>query len=558
MVSSQARRRTALAVGAALALAVATVTPRARAGAEPDGGPRRGPSVDWQSSGDSFSSGEGVDYNEGPCAQAQNAYGRQAAQTMNSKGWTLRTNTFTACTGHLVEDMFNPRSDSEGKASLWQWGKDQGGPDRVDVLTMSFGGNDIGFADIITNCLVATASSFTGAIGAVAGNTLGDCAQPQDVLEQRIDALLDPPKRGECGGIRRTHTDGSYDCDLAIDIAANRRGSIIDFYYDVVTKHLTERGRLYIVGYPSLFAPTNQWPGWFKVNCMGVTTGDASKLIRLAEYFNNKLQEAVRRANQALGTERVVFVDRYAIYRDGLHELCGTNDDWLNGIKLNRGNPGEFHKEGSFHPNAAGHDATAQLLVQRIQETFRWQIELDENGVGLARFGTPVAPVISLVTGVLGPSTSDSGTVPMYRDSAGNYTDDPTGSIGAAYWDVASYRKVCWEPLCLFFGPGGGAEVFRGWQLGTDDVANPPDDRHGLRTTSGIGLGSTVEELRAAYPSLSFAAGEGGMVLYDLGWSDRRTGRVTGLAQQTGPVQVSPGARVVSMSAGHIVESGCC
>lgn len=293
----------------ALAVGVATAGVRVSPTAAQEGGPS---DISWQSAGDSYSSGEGVFGNEGACAQSSDAFGPTASERLRADGWNITGEAFTACTGHLVEDYFNARS-REGD-SLSAWGREQGGPDRTDVITMSFGGNDIGFADIISDCLLGKPDSWGEyLVGGVASSATG-CDESKDELNARADRLLDPTSA--CTGRRHTGAaralsvpvDG-FECDLALN---GRRGSIIDFYFDVVQDRLTDRGRLYVVGYPRLFADVDQWPLWSKLACQGVKRGDTEKLGRAAEHLNNKLQEAVRRANEALGAERVVFVDRFA------------------------------------------------------------------------------------------------------------------------------------------------------------------------------------------------------------------------------------------------------
>lgn len=315
--------------------------------------------VAWQSAGDSYSSGEGVFGNEGACAQSDRAYGPLTADRLRrDRDWELSSETFTACTGHLVEDYFNEREDSGNMTSLWGWGREQGGPERVDVVTLSFGGNDIGFADLIRDCLDLPGSWYDVVELAPSG-----CDPAEADIRRRADRLLDPTE--SCASFRRL--DQRWDCDLDI---GDRRGSIIDFYYDVVTERLTDRGQLYVVGYPRLFAPVDQWPNWVKTGCQGILRGDSEKLGRLADYLNTKLREAVDRANQALDTERIRFVDRLAHFADGNHELCGTGEDWLNGLSADRGEGLGLRLQTSFHPNAAGHAETADALVDVVDRTF--------------------------------------------------------------------------------------------------------------------------------------------------------------------------------------------
>ncbi len=100
--------------------------------------------------------------------------------------------------------------------------------------------------------------------------------------------------------------------------------------------------------------------------CAGILQGDAEHLGRIATYFDTSLRIAVGQANRELGEERIVYVSRLDLFRDGSHELCGTGGEWLNGISNNRDQTGSMRWEGSFHPNAKGHIGTADYLTQII------------------------------------------------------------------------------------------------------------------------------------------------------------------------------------------------
>ena len=270
--------------------------------------------ISWQSAGDSHASGTGIGDAQGACFQSHDAYGPAAARIVNGAGWRIGSETLTACQGHLMEDLFNPRSGSGG--SLWDWGRQQGGPERVDVLTLSFGADDVGFGQFVRGC-IRRAGSFLDFLGFVGR----ECREEE--LKGRIDALLDPPRRN-CAGTRVERGD-LYDCDLDL---GSRRGSIIDLFYDIVQQRLTEKGHLYVVGYPQLFAPPAEWPAHVQASCQEVPRRAAETLNRVAQHFDQKLREAVDRANQALG-DRVRFISLSDLYRSGGHELCGPGDDWL-------------------------------------------------------------------------------------------------------------------------------------------------------------------------------------------------------------------------------------
>jgi hypothetical protein len=128
-----------------------------------------------------------------------------------------------------------------------------------------------------------------------------------------------------------------------------------------------------------LFAPSGDWASWRKVSCYGIGRGDTDKLRRVSDHLNTKLREAVDRANQALGGERVLYVDRAASFSAGGHELCGPGDDWLNGVSVRRGGTSLRHLS-SFHPNAAGHRdtaiAVAQLVAEKLPDMITPPVEL--------------------------------------------------------------------------------------------------------------------------------------------------------------------------------------
>ena len=387
------------------ALLASVVTPAVRASAQTTGAVD---AITWQSAGDSFSSGTGTPGAAGPCQHSTDAYGPVAARIVRDSGWQISSETFTACHGHLVEDFFNRRQGPRN-GSLWDWGREQGGPERVDVLTMSFGGNDIGFAHVMRDCAQVPDSWLDVTLGATG------CDVSEDELKARIDALLDPPR--DCTGTRVEQTD-SYDCDLDI---GSRRGSIIDFYYDIAQDRLTERGHLYVIGYPQMFAPIDEWRWYQKAYCAAVSRGDTEKLASVALHLDYKLQEAVDRANEVLG-DRIKYLNLRRLYRAGQHELCGSNDDWLNGIVIDgisvelEGFPSvSVDSEASFHPNAGGHQHTADLLARRVLQ--------DLNN-------RPPPPTTTTTVATLVTAVPASATVPLPPPTT-TTTAPPTPPIGS-------------------------------------------------------------------------------------------------------------------------------
>lgn len=144
-------------------------------------------------------------------------------------------------------------------------------------------------------------------------------------------------------------------------------------------------------------------------------------------------------------------------------------------------------------PEASGSsdDSTVTVDVAAL-------IVLGENGIGVADFCDDPDVVIDAVNGVLGPPDADSDWVePM--------------SISACAGNEA--RRVTWGSLDLMFGDessiDGGRRHFFGFAYGDRDGfdVTPP----GLSTDDGIGVGTTVEFLRAAYPDVQLIEGEPGV-----------------------------------------------
>lgn len=140
---------------------------------------------------------------------------------------------------------------------------------------------------------------------------------------------------------------------------------------------------------------------------------------------------------------------------------------------------------------------------------------LARDGLGIATFGDNADATIAAVTAVLGESDNDSGWV------------DPL-SIGACAGQQA--RFVAWGSLYLYFSDesafGHGDPHFFGYSYGSEsDLEVIPE---GLATTEGIGLGTTVAFLRAAYHDVVVEAGEEGLFPSNFYVDDNLSGRLTG------------------------------
>jgi hypothetical protein len=142
-------------------------------------------------------------------------------------------------------------------------------------------------------------------------------------------------------------------------------------------------------------------------------------------------------------------------------------------------------------------------------------LPLNPDGLGLVTFGDDPDATIAAVTEVLGAPTEDTGWA------------DPL-SISAC--PGTQVRRVSWGALSLFFGDespiaSGTLHLFA-YAYGSADVLDA--EPAGLATDDGIGLGSTVAYLKAAYPGVVIEPGEEGIIEPSFVVDENLSGRLTG------------------------------
>ena len=278
----------------------------------------------WVSVGDSYSSGVGADpHGEGSCRRSPRAAGPAAAESLRRQGWPI-DDLHLACQGARARDA-SPSLADGSPGSQWRlYEQLQGTSARADIVVVSVGGNDLGYAPVVLACLpfAAVTEFFTGG-----------CPSEAELLS-RVDGFIDT-------------LDG--------------------LYREIVSKRLRQQGRLYVVGYPSLAAPSIEWNLFHPCRAL-YKPSTANMLGRVAQYLNSKMSEAAARAGDDLGG-RVHYIDTYTRFRQGGHEVCGRGADLIHGVTHVGRNPlTGWHR--SFHPNNAGHARIAQILEEQIRRTF--------------------------------------------------------------------------------------------------------------------------------------------------------------------------------------------
>lgn len=109
---------------------------------------------------------------------------------------------------------------------------------------------------------------------------------------------------------------------------------------------------------------------------------------------------------------------------------------------------------------------------------------LDAAGLGAVAFGEDMVDVEQTLSTILGEPDDDSGFVDMICESSGE-----------------SGRELVWGPLVVAFEGPRDQATFKAYQYGgfNRDRQLAAGDPLGLRTSAGIGLGSTGHDILAAY-----------------------------------------------------------
>lgn len=340
-------RRLALAAVVTAAAVAATCAP-ARANGASELLPRlaAGAPISWWSGGDSYGSGEGIARTPGilnACAQSPFAYGPRSARLVKTKVKASVTPVaFTACTGSVISQIFQDKNHSH--PNQFDWAMESRPPrGKFDVITMSIGGNDLGFPDVMKSCIdpVWIKSAWDELVGSGGHHcNAGGKALSSAELRSRVDALVHPTDKGTAS---------------------------ISALYQRLATHLRPGGVLVIAGYPRLFAPSEQWAKWRLNRCETVGGADADMLGEATTYLNEALSGAVDEASKKVAGVRIVYESRYDLFHaDGIsHELCSDDSAWINGITAGT-STGTIRVAQSFHPNAAGHEATARETADLV------------------------------------------------------------------------------------------------------------------------------------------------------------------------------------------------
>jgi flagellar hook assembly protein FlgD/PKD repeat protein/lysophospholipase L1-like esterase len=262
---------------------------------------------DYVALGDSFSSGEGngdyyADSETDRCHRAQGrAYPELLHADPAAPAEAHGKYQFVACSGAVTSAFYNTNNGEPAQTEALS--------EETDLVTVTFGGNDLGFKDILLSC--AGLGVFTG--------TIHVSCQPgwSEKLDRRITEI---PK------------------------------TLHALYSAIRAK--APHAPVYVLAYPPMF-PDGRLTG-----CQGVLPWDVNWMH--GEW--RKANDAIKRATD--GVSDVHYVDLDTAFRG--HDICSDTTPWFNqlttipvdGIPTSTDDLSYL-----FHPNAYGHIAMEEALL---------------------------------------------------------------------------------------------------------------------------------------------------------------------------------------------------
>ena len=257
--------------------------------------------------GDSYASGVGAPpyatgtdvqvENGNKCKRATAAYAHQVASQ------TGKTLDFGACAGAWTKHFYEARTPWKEPAQLDHLDASTG------LVTFSIGGNDAGFAKLLSECTTRLPFS--------------NCSSDEeltDPVDSTIDALAG---KGKQTGVY------SYDT-IMTDIATRAPNATV-----------------VAIGYPRMFTRQGGEGGPVPGRCQGLTKVDQ-------RWINAKTNELNTAAKAAARRHGYQFTDPSGSFTG--HELCGQQSSWFQGLS----------DDGRFHPNADGHKAMAASVMDTL------------------------------------------------------------------------------------------------------------------------------------------------------------------------------------------------
>jgi lysophospholipase L1-like esterase len=270
------------------------------------------PVSDYVALGDSYSAGQGnppylagTDTKRDQCHRSTFGY---PFQTSLAVGFFTPQFIFRACSGAVISDFFHGR---DGEPPQLSWLKQS---DTVSLVTLTIGGNDAYFAEVMRTCVFVSACEL--------------------IWKHKVDAAI--------------ATMGHY---------SPGNDESLQRLYMMIAKE-APKAKIVVLGYPRFF-PVD--PPLLCPSELGPVFGKAAMLWINSEikHMDGVIRGAVMATKRSY--PNVVYADAYNAFNG--HEICTTRPD-MYGVKLSLKSK---YRAGSFHPNAAGQRALAAIVETMAQ-----------------------------------------------------------------------------------------------------------------------------------------------------------------------------------------------
>lgn len=287
--------------------------------------PTSPPPAKYVAMGDSYSSGEanapyeaGTDQDSDLCHRSTMAYPRLVQSSLN-----LGATAFVACSGAVSSQIINEYNHDNTELPQAAFVSSE-----TELVTITIGGNDVGFGDVLKTCTLSTTES--GTTEEKHQIEHDSCIQAIDDAQSNAQGALQNKLEGVFAGLRSL---GSGNLQVVV------------------------------AGYPNLFPVFGDISGscvWGNgnINTSGRTV--ASDEVQASRQLHDDLDATIAAAVTATADDHIHYVDPSSVFAG--HELC-RSDPWFYNVVPHLDT---IDQKGSYHPNSSGQTAYANVIKQMI------------------------------------------------------------------------------------------------------------------------------------------------------------------------------------------------
>jgi lysophospholipase L1-like esterase len=341
-----------------------------------DSSPTRG--LNYVALGDSFSSGIGLgaSVNGAPafCERTVDNFPHTIATDL---GMTL---TDATCSGATTANVI---------ATPLKYGKEVAQPQSqkltryTDVVTISIGGNDLGFTDVTRSCVALSA---TGPLLLSSDATCKSVyvKNGDDEMQKRLDGVV----------VNGTST----------------RASGLDAAFADIRKK-APNAKVFVVGYPTIMPNASNIPadGCFASKLSGASldtlfADDIFPFTTIDTEYLNSVESALDRVTHEAATRAgFSYVSNFA--GTAAHSACApTAERWVNAVSVDRSSTNALQLDASsLHPDKAGKNFMAKSVSTAIEKAFAANEKQGTShpAAALLAIAAPVLLLILIVAVVL-------------------------------------------------------------------------------------------------------------------------------------------------------------